>query len=218
MNGWNCQICKGYNDILNITCIFCFSDKPEWITDEYQIRVEINRGIFYQRLLLTMTKDEELFAKYYTAGKILVESMTDDALLTHISDLKEILLEARAHMQAATDKIRESRKGKNKDWLVSVETDQVTSEAIAAVSVRKDRMSKLDKLREQLLKGGMDEEIVNEMIRNMNSKATETSLKSVNFPVVKSDNKPKEPEKKTIIDIVKEEKQPFDPSKLKFGS
>lgn len=207
MVSWKCHICNLYNDILRNRCWNCLVDKPEHLTELHQLRIEIQRDIFYRRLEHEcMTKDEELFAKYYQVGAILVKDMKDDQLLTRREELKKIVLEARAHLSSTDEEIKTRRKklsGKTQDWLSSVETDQVTSDAIAAVSVRKDRMSKLDKMRETLLANGMDEEIVNEMMSNM-SKAQD---KAILIPAAK---------KKDIIEITTENKKPFDPTSLKF--
>jgi len=165
-----------------------------------------------------MTEQEELYSKFFNKGKLLVADMDLTQLREHRETLAQIAFEAKATLAAADDELRE-RKAKSsvkgKEWLVTpTGPDQTTSDAINAVAVRKQRMSKMDKLRNDLLKS-LDEETVNEMIAQLERKATEKNLKTVTF------NKPVVEQAAVTVQVAKpsepknsEAKPAFDPSKL----
>lgn len=161
-----------------------------------------------------MTPEEELFAKFYNHEKILVKDMDDGMLREHRAELQKIAFEAKARLVAADDANRERKaKTTNKEWLVTDQNPQLTdSDRINVVKVRKERMSKMDKLREQLKSAGIDDATIKEMVGNLENKATNSKLKTITF------NKPS-----TEIGVVQVKveqngsKEPFDPSSLKFG-
>jgi len=163
-----------------------------------------------------MTEQEELFAKFYNHEKILVKDMDHITLVTHREELQKIAFEAKARLVAADDEARERKaKTSNKEWLVTdTNPDVKVSDAINVVKTRAARMSRMDKLRKQLEDSGFDDSIINEMVRNLESKATDGKLKTITF------NKPttevsavQVTEKKPVV-----ESTPFDPSSLTFGS
>jgi len=221
MDNWNCELCKTYNDILSLRCWSCQFHIPDWITSEYLFRVEIRRDIWFARIRLdgeSMTEQELLFAKFYNNEKVLVKDMDDIQLREHREELRTIAFEAKARAVAADDEDRERKsKTKNKEWLLSpTESNQATSDAINAVTQRASRMSKLDKMRKQLLNTGIDEDTVNEMMANLEKKATEKAVKTVTFQkttvetsaVTVQANKPE----------TNGDSKPFDPGSLSFGS
>src|SRR3970040_390876 len=118
-----------------------------------------------------MTPNEELFATYYNRGKILVKDMDDTSLREHREQLRQIATEAKAQLLASDDEIRErqARKGP-KQWLVTTDTSQSVSDAINVVEKRRARMTKMDKLRQQLVDIGMDVEPIGEPKPNPFSK------------------------------------------------
>jgi outer membrane murein-binding lipoprotein Lpp len=159
-----------------------------------------------------MTPEEELFAKFYNHEKIMVVDMDVHQLREHRAELSKIAFEAKARLVAADDETRSrTAKTKSKEWLSTIEGDQASSDAINVVETRKKRMSKMDKLREQLVAAKLDEATINEMIGNLEKTATEPKLKTVTFKT-----------KKVTEEIgavqVKEKtpSEPFDPTKLKF--
>jgi len=229
-----CQECEAYNDILNEFCSNCNAESPDSISVDkqtidgrghYQAKVEISRGIYLLRGVLgvnRMTDDEKLFAKFYNEEKVLVKDMDSSQLRQHREELSKIAFEAKARLVAADDEIREkkSKDKTTKNWTISTENTQTSSDAIAAVKTRTARMSKMDKLRIDLRKSNIDEDTINEMIRNLERRATEKDVKAITF---------KSPSIETKIVTVKtgnesngeaeiEVKQPFDSSKLKFGT
>ncbi len=117
---------------------------------------------------------------------------------------------------AADDETRERKaKTTNKEWLVTDSQQPYdVSQAINIVKTRAARMSKMDKLRDQLTKAGIDEATIKEMIGNLESKATDTKLKTVTF------NKPSVEVSAVQVKIEAndEPKEQFNPAALKFGS
>lgn len=163
-----------------------------------------------------MTPQEELFAKFYNHEKVLVKDMDFLQLREHREELQTIAFEAKARLVAADDETRERKaKTANKEWLVT-DTQQPydVSAAINVVKTRASRMSKMDKLREQLKTAGIEESTINEMIGNLEKKATDGKLKTVTF------NKPTTEVSAVQVKINKPEpdSRPFDASALKFGS
>jgi hypothetical protein len=160
-----------------------------------------------------MTPNEELFATYYNRGKILVKDMDDTSLREHREQLRQIATEAKAQLLASDDEIRERQAKKGpKEWLVTTDTSQSVSDAINVVEKRRARMTKMDKLKQQLIDIGMDDATIKETIGNLERRATDKSLKTVTF------------KKKTEEDSVVQVKtkpdsngEPFDPTKLVFG-
>jgi len=166
-----------------------------------------------------MTEQEELYSKFYNKGKLLVADMDVTQLREHRETLSQIAFEAKATLAAADDELRERKAKssvKSKEWLVTpTGPDQTTSDAINAVAIRQKRMSKMDKLRSDLLKS-LDPETVNEMIAQLERKATEKNLKAVSF------TKPTTETGIVTVQVAKPaatngESKPFDPSSL-FGS
>lgn len=163
---------------------------------------------------LNMTPQEELFAKFYNHEKILVKDMDHIQLKEHRDELQKIAFEAKARLVAADDENRERKaKASNKEWLVTdAKPDYDVSNAINVVKTRAARMSKMDKLREQLQKAGIEEATIKEMIGNLEKKATDGKLKTVTF------NKPSQ--ELAVVQVKEKDDSPkeaFNPSALKFG-
>ena len=115
---------------------------------------------------------------------------------------------------AADDELRERKAKKgNKEWLLTpTEHDVSVSDAMNAVKTRTVRMSKMDKMKQQLLAAGIDEETVKEMVRNLELKATDKNVKTITFE--------KQTTKMTAVQVkIKPngDATPFDPSNLSFN-
>lgn len=217
---FHCTFCKGYNDILNVQCPYCLilDARPEHITYHYQALVEIERGIFGRRGCLMADSTEDLFVKFYNHEKILIKDMDIATLRQHREELSKVAYEAKARLTAADDELRERKaKDPKAPWLISTNDNPSVSDAISTVKTRAARMSKMDKLRQQLRDSGIDDDTVDDMIKNLERKATEKNLKSVNFP----DKKPVVIEKpsveQSVVMVEVKESKPFDPSSL-FGA
>jgi transcriptional regulator of acetoin/glycerol metabolism len=211
---WICS-CGTVNSGIQINCAALRASR----FGEVHNQISANKPDYLMAVMAAkeiMTPQEELFAKFYNHEKILVKDMNDSQLREHREELSRIAFEAKARLVAADDETRERKaKNGNKEWTVTpTESDQTTTDAINAVKTRKERMTKLDKQREYLEKAGLDENIINEMMKNMERRATEKSLKTVTFT--------KKSEETSAIQVKIEKpdepKEPFDASKLKFGS
>jgi hypothetical protein len=184
-SGLNLQ-CAGINQSIlgSIEHYQISNNKPDWM-----MAVVAGRE-------LNVTPQEELYSKFYNQGKLLVKDMDITQLREHRETLSQIAFEAKATLAAADDELRErkAKAGSKKEWTLTPSgPDSIHTDAINAVAVRKKRMSQLDKTRLQLLALGMDKEVVDEMVRNLERKATETSLKSVSFGKTTTDK---------VVDVV----------------
>ena len=185
---------------------------------ETHVQVSSNSPDWLQALLATselkMTPQEELFAKFYNEEKVLVKDMDHITLREHREQLQQIAFEAKAKVVAADDELRERKaKTNKKDWLVTDTTQPPVSDLINVVKVRQARMSKADKLAQQLRSINMDEATIKEMVAKIEQKATNSTMKTVTF------NAPTIKPKSIQVSSKKngEDKKPFDPSTLKFG-
>lgn len=211
---WLCK-CGVRNSGLNSKCAAETYYKAEHYQTSNNSLDELRLIVALRELNSQMTPNEELFASYYNKGKLLVSQMDDTGLREHRERLAQVATEAKAHVMAADDEIRErgaKRKLKDKENLITVDTNLDTSDAINAVKTRAARMSKMDKLKQQLLSAGLDDATVKEMISNMERKATDKNLKTVTF---------QKPSVETSVVQVKtaevKSSEPFDPTKL-FGA
>lgn len=163
---------------------------------------------------LNMTPNEELFTKFYNHEKILVKDMDTSMLREHRDELSRIAFEAKARLVASDDETRE-RKAKSsalKDWSVTTHDVSVT-DAINVVKARKERMTKMDRMREQLLKAGIDEDTVNEMVSGLEKRVSDKTLKTITF------NKPTtEVSAVRVTTKAEVSSEPFNPTALKFKS
>lgn len=211
---WMCH-CGTRNSGLNQQCAAGLTWKH---VEHYQVS---SNGPDYLMALIAakglgMTPQEELYAEFYNKAKVLVADMDVATLRQHREVLAQIAFEARANLAAADDELRERRaKEKKKEWLVTpVEPSQVHSDAINAVKIRKERMSKMDKLKTQLLNAGIDEATVKEMVADLERKATEKNLKTITFKKTTIETAAVQVQAKKPVNG--ENLKPFDPSSLKF--
>lgn len=121
--------------------------------------------------LMTEEQTKDRFIEFYAERKPQVAELSDADLQQTIEQLEELCLEAKANLRAAHDERAERRaKASNsqRSWLVSDKIpDQTVSDAISAVKVRKERMSKGDKLIEQLKAAGLDTEFIQSAERKL---------------------------------------------------
>lgn len=174
LNGGTNQYCaasKAGGKWAQMTHVQVSANSPDWIMAAIAAKE------------LGMTPQEELFAKFYNHEKLLVKDMDVVQLREHREELQKIAFEAKARLVAADDENRERKaKTSNKEWLVTdAKPDYDVSNAINVVKKRAERMSKMDKLREQLAKAGIDEATIKEMVGNLEKKATDKTLKTVTF-------------------------------------
>lgn len=226
LEGWKCSRCQFENDLLTSYCRICKQFKPDWITEEFQARIEIRRGIYIARIESyeyshlenhEMTEQEELFAKFYNQEKILVKDMDAVALRDHRNELAKIAFEAKARLVATDEETRErNAKSKNgKEWLLNADQTQPNDnpDLINVPKIRAARMNKMEKMRKQLQSAGLDEDVINVMIREMERKATEKDVKAITF------NKPTTEQAVVVVETKKPESngEAFNPASL-FGA
>jgi hypothetical protein len=182
---WLCK-CGILNSGLNKQCVSTSSDHYQVSdnTPDFLMAYVAGRGLdlTIKGVKLSMTEQEELYAKFYNGSKILVKDMDITKLREFREELSQIALQAKATLAAADDELRERRaKSDKKDWLVTpIQSNQSTNDAINAVKIRTERMSKIDKMRKQLMSAGLDDETVNGMIRGMERRATDKNLRNLN--------------------------------------
>lgn len=124
-----------------------------------------------------MTPQEELFMKFYNHEAPIVAAMNDLELRAHREELYEIIAEAKARMTRADDELKErKKKGKVVGFETSLQTDQVSSDAINAIKQRSKRMSMEDKLRMQMIElqvsSGLDRKEAEKLADQMMSART----------------------------------------------
>lgn len=110
-----------------------------------------------------MTPQEELFASFFNDERAQIKDMGVLEMRAHREELAKIAFEARARLTAVDDEERTRRSKKEKDssgkptgFSTSLQTDELTSDAINKIGERKKKMSKQDKTLEGLIKLGMD--------------------------------------------------------------
>jgi hypothetical protein len=179
------------------------SNTPDWVMS-YLAAKELN-----------VTPEEELYAKFYNHQRVLVKDMEFLRLREHRKELANVALEAKARVVATDDELRErNAKTNNKEWLTT-DTRQPydVSSAINVPKLRKARMSKMDRLREQLVSAGLDDATVNQMIGNLEKNVPDNKLKTVTFKADKTSTVTRSVQVKPVLT----DKKPFNPASLKFG-
>lgn len=183
---WNCEFCKRYNDVLNTFCVFCKVLKPSWIPTQYQMLVEIERGIYDCRGVLAIparyddwegrvnqklmtTPNEELHAKFFNEEAVIVATMNDADLDEHIHELETIAREAKARILAGTqEKRNRAAKSGNKSWRVEpLGPDPTVSDSLNQVKQRSARMGKLDSMRAKMAALGIPDAELDQMMAKM---------------------------------------------------
>jgi hypothetical protein len=213
---WLCK-CGLVNSGLNTKCA---DSKGQHIQTTVNSPDYLMAVVATKDLHMTQDEREKLFEQFFNKEKIVVKDMDDFQLAKNIEVLESIALEAKARVSAADWERRERRaKTGNKDWLATVESpNQAVSDAINTVKTRQARMSKMDKIRQQLRDSGIAEEIVNEMVLQLEKRATENTVKTINFPVTKVEFPSTEATATATATETSDSKSDFIVPKLKFGS
>lgn len=170
---WICKSCKATNVNESEHCAYrkCNGERKEFEPfddfDEILSRVRfdnIDRSI---HLFLSkdwkdkpMTPQEELFRELFNHEKVLVKNMEILELRAHREELAKIAFEARARLTATDDEEKSRRKksedGKPTGFTRSVNVDEASTDAINKIKERQKKLSKADKIRDGLLKLGID--------------------------------------------------------------
>lgn len=101
-----------------------------------------------------MTEQEQLFAKFFNSEIELVKDMDDLTLRSHREELSRIAFEAKARLTAVGQETQErvAKNKKSKQFSTSLESDQLTTDAINTIKNREKKLNKTEKLIEQLMK------------------------------------------------------------------
>lgn len=219
---WKCS-CGIVNNGLNKRCagigqaIIKYPGEHKPVTENaYDI---VERWVLYERpmrwlnevlskLEVKMTDSENLFAKFFNHEALLVKDMDAPTLRAHEEELAAVAFEAKARL-SAIDKHKRERNAKlkteQKEWLVSPEhVDHLVTDAINVVEARKKRLSKADKLNEALKKmPWLDDKTRQEMMKNVEKRATESQMNLVTFVSKKVEER--KAEEKELAEEKKEE-------------
>lgn len=115
----------------------------------------------------SMTPQEELFSKFFSSEKILIKDMDLVSLRAHREELSQIAFEARARLSAVDDEERTRKNGSGiRGFERSINTDDITSDAINAINARSKRLDKKEKIRQNLLEMGVDPAEVDKIMSN----------------------------------------------------
>lgn len=140
-----------------------------------------------------MTDREELYKKIFAEKRIIAMQLTPIQRKEHREQLSLIAFEAKVAINAYDDADREERarvNGESRNWLISADYSPDVEASIAAVKQRKERMSKADKLLQQLKSLGI--EGAEDMIATIEAKATESGIAAIKSTESKSNgNKPR---------------------------
>jgi hypothetical protein len=147
---WICPECQRELGWLCKYCVYCDANGQIVVNPDIVNRLNKENIV---------TPQEELFAKFFNAEKVLVKDMDVLALRAHREELSKIAFEARARLTAVDDEERArkpKKDGKATGFSASLEPDSIASDAINTVRDRQKRLTKQEKLLENLKRLGID--------------------------------------------------------------
>jgi hypothetical protein len=192
IEGYICDSCNGYNDILQRHCIYCNSYRDREVNqDGFERSAILRRGILLYYDVgesTTMDNDKrvELHSKFYTKANELISNMSYEQQVAWEEELEMIVIEAKASIQASSQKRREKQASMTKeerDRLIT-NPDMSVSEGLLAPKVRKDRQSKADQLVAGMAGMGISPEMINQLMSGITpgkTIASETKKKDFVF-------------------------------------
>lgn len=169
-----------------------------------------------------MTTSEDLFAKLFNHEKVLVKDMDDLSLEAHREELAKIAFEARARLTAVDDEKKERKPRAIKGFARSVQTDDVTSDAINNITERKKKLSVVDKFREGMAKLGIDSSIADSLmsagtIKAHLDKKNNPNALPVTEPFASSDKIQEDVKKHELLETITEQvKEEIERPKIKI--
>lgn len=193
---WICQ-CGLVNVNANTYCAACIFTNPR-----FSKRTEIGDFDSYDELLtsvrlhslrrlIDMTPQEELFAKLFNHEIEFVKDMSILEIRAHREELARITYEGSVRIRAVDHVEKERIKAKKiSEGPTGIErnknVDEQTSQAINVVKERQKRLTKLDKIKENLLKiDGMDASFVEGLMKNKNIlEATKQRAQNTSEPIM----------------------------------
>jgi hypothetical protein len=128
----------------------------------------VNGNCYYEgKRIFDMTPQEELFSKFFNHEKVVVKDMDLLTLRAHREELAKIAFEARARLTAVDDEEKQrTKKERGKGFTRSVQTDDVTSDAINTIKERQGRLTKMEKAYQGLIDMGVSPEDAQRMTSN----------------------------------------------------
>ena len=129
----------------------------------------------------------ELHSKFFNHEITLIKDMDNSQLRERRLEMQRIAFEARARLTAmdSEEKDRNSKGKRNAEWLINTGNDPNVTDAIAVVKERKARMTKIEKLHQQMKSLGIDN--ADELIRNVERTASNDQVKSISTQTTKKD-------------------------------
>jgi len=119
------------------------------------------------------------FQQFYNSGKILYSSMTFEKRREWREELSEILVTARANLSAADDIDREEGaklSPEGRKWLVTNDESGLNSDSLLQPKLRKERMSKMDKLAADMKELGLSMADINSALGEVSKVQTGGSV------------------------------------------
>jgi len=190
VEGYICDRCKSYNDILSRYCKICNSYRDREV-NQYGFEIDaINRRglLLYYEVGECMDNEKrvELHSRFYSKANELICNMSYEQQLAWEEELEMIVIEAKASIQASSQKRREKQASMSKeerDRLIT-NPDMSVSEGLLAPKIRKDRQSKADKMADDFAAMNIPPEMINALMAGIipgKTAVTETKKKDFVF-------------------------------------
>lgn len=218
---WLCEQCSTNNFGGNRKCANykCKLSRPA-CHDKFE--KQCFREILERYPLMTVSKTNEekyeLHAKFFAEETTFIKDKSYDEIEERIKELEDIIFRAKAFLSADTEKQRKSKADmtrEQRDKLIDNPSLSV-SDAISTVKKRADRMSKAEKLIEDMRAAGVDEAAIKLLMADV--KVDEPKPNVLRAVFNKSSKEEIEKTKTETARVNDEPKasEPFDPTKL-FG-
>lgn len=187
IEGYFCDNCVAYNDILTRYCRLCnsYRDREDNLY-QFEIDCILRRGIllYYDvRSNMDNEKRVELHSKFYLQAENLIKDMSYEQQLAWEEELEMIVIEAKAGIQRSSQKRREKQASMSKeerDRLIT-NPDMSVGEGLLAPKLRKDRQSKADKMSADFAAMNIPADMINQLMAGIQPGKTSVT-----------ENKPKE--------------------------
>lgn len=202
IEGYSCDKCNAYNDILTRRCKHCNSHRDSLSEDLYGFEWSciVRRGLVIHHVgFISMNDDKrvELHSQFFNQAMQSLETKSYAELVSWEEKLEEIVIEGRAGIQASreTRRKREAQMTKDERDKLITRPDMTTGEGLLAPKIRKDRQSSADKLVNQFAGMGISPEDINRLMGSIMPGKTAVTEQKPKDENGFSFNKEKEPPK-----------------------
>jgi len=180
--GWICPKCRVNNYIENKECANqkCLMPRPPSIPNE---EGELHKLVRESKeRTIRMTENEQLFADFYSSPEVQtrLDSMSIDDIVQWELRLEKKVIEAKAVHKKVADTRKERAHKLSKEQRDKLITVPETTEAINAIKVRKDRMSRADKLAQLLKDTGAGGDFINQVMSGIKSDSKSQAIHNNN--------------------------------------